>query len=130
MNNILIMDAYHEQCDALEREGYKPRFVSLAPIAYTILLAEAQHIFPDEVNPPDPTCGGVMRFGGKPVIVNPCQSEMVVVTTASSTEMLESITLAGIRRGLWIKHLKKEVEALRKATNHLTEGRRIDDGKE
>jgi hypothetical protein len=55
---------------------------------------------------------------------------MVVVTTASSTEMLESIPLARIRRGLWIKHLRKEVEALRKRTNHLTKKGRIDDGKD
>jgi len=123
VNNILIMDAYHEQCDALEREGYKPRFVSLTPIAYTILLAETQHIFLDEVNPPYPTCEEGTHFGGKPVIVNPCQNEAVVVTTASSTEILEGIALARIRRGLWVKHLRKEVEALRKAANHLPKGK-------
>jgi len=114
VNNILIMDAYHEQCDALEREGYKPRFVSLTPSAYTILLAETQHIF---------TCEEGTHFGGKPVIVNPCQNEAVVVTTASSTEILEGIALARIRRGLWVKHLRKEVEALRKAANHLPKGK-------
>jgi len=93
VNSILITDAYHEQCNALEQKGYKPRFVSLTPIACATLLAETPHSL-SEVIPP--------------IIVNPYQSEIVVVTTDSSIEIIEAGALARIRRSLWIKYLRKK----------------------
>jgi len=115
-----IRESYDEQCTALEQQGYVPKFVSLTPTTYWDLLRDAR-IGPTGDERSRSSSNEGVWFRGKTVVVCPYQVKPVVALADCFNETFDRLALAQVRRGLWIKRLRKEIEIQQKAANCFTQ---------